>query len=81
MLGDGERKVLTVLWNTNRNEPSKLDIPYLSKRSQRSESQIKEAINILVKEGYVLWDKAANTFRVIYNRDEAKPVMWRGWSS
>lgn len=80
MLDDAARKILTVMWNTYRNEPSKIDLPYLCQKSQRTEAQVKEAINLLVKEAYVIWDKAANTFRVIYNREEAKPATWRGWS-
>lgn len=80
MLDDNARKVLTVLWNTNRNDPSKLDMPYLCQKSQRSEVQIKEAINNLVKEGYVLWDRATNTFRVLYSREKEK-LQWRGWNT
>lgn len=80
MLDDAARKVLTVMWNVYRNDPSKIDIADLSKKTQRSEAQIKEAINHLVKEDYVLWDKESNTFRVLYSREDSKPVKWRGWN-
>lgn len=81
MLDDAARKVLTVMWNLYRNDPSIIVIADLCKKTQRNESQIKEAINHLVKEDYVLWDKQSNTFRVLYNREEAKPAKWRGWST
>ncbi|WP_028611090.1 hypothetical protein [Paenibacillus harenae] len=68
MLDDTTRKVLTVLWNTYRNEPCRIDISYISQRSQRKEEQVKEAVNQLVKEGFVLWDRKENSFRVMTNR-------------
>lgn len=73
MLDDNARKVLIVLWNTFQHEPFIINLTYLCQRSQRSETQIKDAINLLVKEGYVLWDKNANTFRVIYSREHLNP--------
>ncbi|MGO4696609.1 hypothetical protein AB4Z50_20220 [Paenibacillus sp. 2TAB26] len=79
MLDDAARKVLTVMWNVYRNDPSIIDVYYLSQKAQRTEEQVKDAINELVKEGFVLWDRKANTFKVLYNREAAKPVMSRGW--
>jgi DNA-binding MarR family transcriptional regulator len=80
MLDDNARKILMLLWHTIHHEPSMIDISYLCHRSQRNETQVKEAINLLVKEGYVLWDKGANTFRVIYTRESEKhPKAW-GWN-
>lgn len=79
MLDDAARKVLTVMWNVYRNDSSIIDIDYLSQKTQRTEGQVKDAINILVKEGFVLWDRKANTFKVLYNREAAKSVMPRGW--
>lgn len=73
MLDDNARKVLIVLWNTFQHKPSKINVPYLSQRSQRSEDQIKDAINLLVKEGFVLWDRNANTFQILYSREHLKP--------
>lgn len=72
MLEDGARKVLTVLWNTYRNEAAEIDLPYLCQRSQRTERQVKEAVNLLVKEGYLIWDKASHKIRVLYHREEEK---------
>lgn len=73
MLGDDARKILTVMWNTYRNDPSRIDLAYICLKSQRTVDQVKDAINLLVKEEYVLWDKGANTFRVIYSRESSKP--------
>ncbi|WP_054024958.1 hypothetical protein [Bacillus sp. FJAT-28004] len=80
MLDDAARKVLTVMWNVYRNDPSKIDVDIISRRAQRTEEQVKAAINKLVKEGFVLWDIKANAFNVLYNREAAKPVMPRGWN-
>lgn len=81
MLDDTTRKVLTVLWNTYRNEPCEIDIEYISQRSQRTSDQVKASINSLVKDEYVLWDRKENSFRVMYNRAESKLTQWRGWTS
>lgn len=81
MLDDAARKIITVMWNTYRNDPSQINLAYLCQKSQRTEFQVKEVINLLVKEDYVIWDKATNTFRVIYNREDVKPIEWRGWST
>lgn len=78
MLGDDARKILTVMWNTYRNDPSKIDLSYICQKSQRTIDQVKDAINLLVKEEYVLWDREANTFRVIYSREDSKPVKLQG---
>ncbi|WP_054029202.1 hypothetical protein [Bacillus sp. FJAT-28004] len=80
MLDDTARKVLTVLFNVYRNNPSSIDILYISQLSLRTVDQVKDAINELVKEGFVLWDRKANAFKVLYNREAAKPVMPRGWN-
>jgi predicted transcriptional regulator len=72
VLDDTARKVLTVMWNVYRNDPSGIDTKYISQRSQRTEEQVKSAINHLVTEGFVLWDRKDNTFRVLYNREDAK---------
>lgn len=74
MLDDRARKVLTVLFNVYRNNPSSIDILYISQRSLRTEDQVKEAINELVKEGFIFWDRNENTFKVLYSRAEAKPA-------
>lgn len=78
MLDDTSRKVLTVMWNVYRNEPSRIDIANICKKSQRSEDQVKGAINSLVKEEFVLWERRTNTFRVIYSREEAKQTKFLG---
>ncbi|MBD2871411.1 hypothetical protein [Paenibacillus arenilitoris] len=78
MLDDTSRKVLTVLWNTYRNDPCRIDVGYVSQRSQRTEDQVKDAINLLVKEGFVLWDRKEHSFRVMYVRAEDKPAPNRG---
>ncbi|WP_054029026.1 hypothetical protein [Bacillus sp. FJAT-28004] len=80
MLDDTARKVLTVLFNVYRYNPSNIDILYISQRSLRTEDQVKDAINELVKEGFVFWDRKENTFKVLYSREEAKPVVWGRWN-
>jgi hypothetical protein len=80
MLDDTTRKILTVIFNVYRDNPSIIDVAYISHKSQRTEDQVKESINILVKEGLILWDQQNNTFKVLYNRIENKPVVWRGWN-
>lgn len=77
MLNDTTRKVLTVLFNVYRDNPSFIDVFFISQRTLRTEAQVKEAVNELVKEGFVFWDRKANTFKVLYCREEAKPVAWR----
>ncbi len=81
MLDDVTRKILTVMWNINRDELSTIDVGYISHRSQRTEQQVKAAINELVKEGFVLWDRQTNMFKVLYSREDLKlkPITWRGW--
>lgn len=79
MLDDTARKVLTVLWNVYRDKPSIIDIAYISQRAQRTDDQVKEAINELIKEEFVFWDRKANLFKVLYSREAAKPVLYRGW--
>ncbi|CAM4280342.1 hypothetical protein PAEN110709_06195 [Paenibacillus endophyticus] len=72
MLDDVTRKVLTVLWNVYRDDPSFIDVGYISQRAQRTEQQVKAAINELVKEGFVFWDRKANLFKVLYSREGLK---------
>ncbi len=77
MLDDVARKILIVMWNINRDELSTIDVGYISHRSQRTPQQVKDAINELVKEGFVLWDRQANMFKVLYSRESLKPAPWR----
>ncbi|MDQ0063832.1 putative deacetylase [Paenibacillus harenae] len=77
MLSDNARKVLLVIWNDKRNAPFRMDPRYLTfirLRSQRTEAGIKVAVNELVKMGYLLWDKKENSFRVLYSREDEKPI-------
>jgi len=64
VLDDTSRKVFTVLWNTYRNDPFILDVGLISQRSQRTEEQVKAAVNELVKERYLFWVKEAGTFQL-----------------
>ena len=76
MLDDVARKVLTILWNTYRNDPFTIDVAHISHRAQRTDGRVKIAINTLVKEGFVLWDRQSKNFRVLYNHEDAKPKRW-----
>jgi len=64
VLDDTSRKVFTVLWNTYRNDPFIIDVELISQRSQRTEDQVKDAVNELVKERYLYWNKEAGTFQI-----------------
>lgn len=67
MLGirdDTIRKVYTVLFHSHRYEWFGLDIKLTAQRSMRSEQQVKDSVNWLVREGYLKWDKERNLFMV-----------------
>jgi hypothetical protein len=77
MLDDTARKILTVLWNTKRHNPFRIDIKRLKRLSRREIPQIKDAINLLVKEEYLLWDKVNNSFKIQYASPDEKPKPWK----
>jgi len=39
-------------------------VELISQRSQRTEDQVKDAVNELVKERYLYWNKEAGTFQI-----------------
>lgn len=65
MLDDTSRKVLRVLFSNHFFHEFELDIDFVVRRSMRSEQQVKDAINKLVSEQFVKWNKKDNTFKVI----------------
>ncbi|MGO4371969.1 hypothetical protein AB4Z21_14490 [Paenibacillus sp. MCAF20] len=75
MLSDDARKVLAVLWSLNRYGEFKVDMKELRRKSQRTEPQVRDALNELYKEGYLLWDKLNGIFRLLYSSELEK----RSW--
>ena len=65
MLDDTNRKVLRVLFSLNFFNPQSIDINKLVRLSGRTEQQVKDAVNSLVSERYVEWDKQNNMFKVM----------------
>jgi hypothetical protein len=57
MLDDTSRKVLRILYNLYRYDDFKLEIETLARYAMRSERQIKDAINTLVKDKYLVKDQ------------------------
>lgn len=64
MLDDTTRKVYRVLYNIHRNEWFALELGVITRLSMRSEQQVKDSVNWLVREGYLKWDKSNNMFMV-----------------
>lgn len=64
MLDDTQRKVYKIIGNKYRYEWFTIDVALLTRLSMRTEQQVKDAVNYLVKEGYLQWDKKENMFRV-----------------
>jgi len=69
MLGDTSRKVLRMLFSLNFFNPQKVDINQLVRLSGRTERQVKNAVNSLVSERYVEWDKQNNMIKVLRLND------------
>lgn len=65
MLDDTSRKILRILFSLNFFNFSQIDVSYIARVSIRSEQQVKEAINNLVIEQYIEWDKQDNAFKVL----------------
>jgi len=65
VLDDTSRKVLRVLFSLNFFNPQSIDINKLVRLSGRTEQQVKDAVNSLVSERYVEWDKQNNMFKVM----------------
>lgn len=64
MMDDTTRKVRLVIYHNYRNEWAAIDLKLICRFSMRSEQQVKDAINWLVKEGYLQWDKNAKLIRI-----------------
>lgn len=65
MLTDTARKVKRILYNHHFFEKFELDVLSIAKLSLRTDQQVKDAINELVKEKELLWHKETNTFQVV----------------
>lgn len=65
MLDDTTRKILRIMFSLNYFNYSQIDVTHLARVSIRSVQQVKEAINTLITEQYVEWNKEDNTFKVI----------------
>lgn len=76
ILSDVARKVLTVLWNQNGYKEFGVNLKEISKKAQRTEQQIRDALNELYIEEFLLWDKKTNVFRLLYSREDEK-YNWR----
>jgi len=64
MLDDTTRKVYKIIGNKYRYEWFAIDLAILVRLSMRTEQQVKDAVNFLVREGYLQWDRKDNKFRV-----------------
>ena len=76
MLSDNARKLLRVLFNSNRHDPAKMDYLELLRMSQRDLETIMDALAELQAEGYIDWDREAGAAKVLqaFERD---PKYWR----
>jgi len=61
---DTTRKIHRILYNRHRFEEFYIDTSLIARLSLRTEQQVKDSINSLVKEGYLKWDKKTNTFKI-----------------
>jgi len=68
MLDDTSRKVLRILFNHYHFEEFTLDVALVARLSLRTEQQVKDGINTLVKEGNIVWYKEHNTFKLATQR-------------
>ncbi|RXZ84563.1 hypothetical protein EBB07_00670 [Paenibacillaceae bacterium] len=68
MLSDLERKLLRVVFNLNRNEWVRLDIPRIAHLSVRSQQQVRAALNSLWRQGYLEHNDGKS--RVVYSREK-----------
>ncbi|WP_020621158.1 hypothetical protein [Paenibacillus daejeonensis] len=66
MLSDNARKLLRVLFNSNRHDPAKMDYLELLRMSQRDMETIMDALAELQQSDYIEWDRDAGVARVIY---------------
>ncbi len=81
MLSDDARKVLLIVWSMYRSEWANYtkDIPVICRRSGRTERRARDALNELVKLGY-LEHKEGHT-RVLFaselQREKQMTAAWR----
>jgi len=64
VLDDTTRKVYRIIGNKYRYEWFTLDVALIARHAMRTEQQVKDAVNKLVKDGYLKWDKKENRFMV-----------------
>lgn len=64
MLDDTTRKVYRILYNRNSHFEFNIDVSKLARLSMRTEQQVKDAVNWLVKERYINWDKEKGVFKI-----------------
>jgi len=70
MLDDTSRKVLRILFNLYRFNEFTIDVELLARYAMRTEIQIKNSINTLVKDKYLLWDKVKGLYMIDRNMQE-----------
>lgn len=70
MLDDTSRKVLRILFNMYRFSEFTIDVKQLAHYAMRTERQIKNAVNTLVKDKYLLWNKEQRLFMIDTNKQE-----------
>ena len=64
MRDDTTRKIYRILCNKWRSVEFKIDAALIARLSLRTEQQVKDSVNWLVKEGYLKWDRLTNTFKI-----------------
>jgi hypothetical protein len=62
--------VLRILYNLYRFSEFQIEVKQLAQYAMRTENQIKDAINTLVKDKYIFWDKDKNEFMIDTNKQE-----------
>lgn len=70
MLDDTSRKVLRILFNLYRFNEFTIDVELLARYAMRTPKQIKTAVNALVKDKYLLWDKEQGLFIIDTDKQE-----------
>jgi len=66
MFDDTTRKIYRILYNKHQFDEFYINVVQLARVSLRTEKQVKESVNWLVRESYINWNKQTNTFKFPY---------------
>lgn len=80
MIKDNSRKIQTMIFHLYGYEEFKINVAYIARLSTRSEIQVKEAVNDLIINKLLQWDKKTDIYKLLPPPREVKSNRYYDWS-